>query len=95
MKNRFGRQQTEDGGTNDETTKRELKPLFIFIQGVKDCITMMGQIGSFVDENELISRTLNNNTMKIMTFNAESYRQLIRELKSDKVMHVLYLPAKK
>jgi hypothetical protein len=80
--------------TNKPTTNnkqpREQKPPPIYIYGVTNYGEMIKYISEVVEEEQYYCKALPNETIKITTNTADTYRKLIRKIQEDKIMHHTY-----
>jgi hypothetical protein len=92
--NRFEALSEQNGNSNKEQTQSNTqlppKPPPIFIYGVLNYKKTIDNLSNITEEETYQCKILRNNTVKTKTQNPDTYRQFIRHLNSEKVIHNTY-----
>jgi hypothetical protein len=78
--------------TNPVNPKREPEPPPIYIYGVDDFKTMLSNLATVTENETYIGKALPNNTIKLMSNTAETYRKLIQHVRDEKIIQHTYQP---
>jgi hypothetical protein len=72
------------------TKENQPQPPPIFIYGVTNYTQMVENISQIIDPEAYHTKTFPDNTVKINTYQPETYRKLIRHLKEEQIIHHSY-----
>ena len=67
------------------------RPPPIYIYGVTNYRAMLNNLQEVIEAERFHTKTLSNNTVKVNTHSAEGYRQLVRHLNNENIVHHTYL----
>lgn len=88
LKNRFQNLTDESSETNQ--TQKMIKPPPIFLQGIIDYSGMINKLAEFIDVNKIATKTLSNDTVKIMVEAPEIFRKLVKDLRTNDITFYTY-----
>jgi len=83
------RNSATNTGTADTTT---VKPPPIFIYGVTNLPEMRKRINEFIDEKHYTTKSLANNTIKLLCQNPDTFTKLAKYMKDKNIIHHTYQP---
>ncbi|VEN54315.1 unnamed protein product, partial [Callosobruchus maculatus] len=90
INNRFSPLTTEDDHSQNNTAKKIPRPPPIFVYGVINFPEMIKKLSEIVAEEQYITKSMPDNTIKINCNTPDTYRILVRFMRENNIVHHTY-----
>lgn len=88
LRNRF--QVLTEESTESNQTHKLVKPPPIFMQGIVNYSGMINKLAEFVDVDKIATKSLSNNTVKVIVDTPDIFRKLVKDLRTNGITFYTY-----